>query len=1008
MAGEELPAVGESIGGYRLDRLIATGGMGAVFAATHARLGRKAAVKVLDRQLASDREYVSRFLHEARIANDIRHPNIVDIYDFVETGGDIALVMELLEGPTLHEALRQVKRFSAIQTLNIALQLADAVAAVHRAGVVHRDLKPENLVIIEPIESEFWEIPSFKILDFGIAKQRNAAVDHHTLQGALMGTPSYMAPEQVAGEPVSAATDVYAIGELMFEMASGRRLFDGESVLVLTQKLKNQLPRFDIPRDVYWGDRIVTFVRACVSPAPADRPDVSQLKRDLSELLEEVDESDGAATVLAMEAIKLEDHKPQALPGSDPMSTQMFFDRIVEDFQPPALPPPPKLEPISVVKAMPPVIVGTPVMRAPSMIRAPERAPSWSAPRPPARRPAPRRFLWLLMAPALVVIVWVAVPGAHDRARAGFDALVGATPNPVRRHLAAWKEIHGDVGGTAAGHLAAAVAAHVQDSWPKYEEAEAEIQRALILEPEDAEAIAFYAENELAWKRWLLFGADAEEVMRFLEYAETADPASPGALRARARRAEVLGETARCRELLRGARRNRSDPLAQLLEGECTIDQDPATAESMIAQAAGAMEGLGRAVRTGARARAHTGRYAEALRSLDQRLAADPKNGPALVEAAMIEHAVGHHERELTRLRSATRADGDQLRAQLLLGRAQAELQKDSSAKSTLLSLATNESAPGRYRREAYASLARLEIDTGGPERAIELLDNAASLGADLEADRLRAEALLLEEKPAQVLALLGKPLATEEQVPLIALSAGAHLLNGRPDEAKHAFEEAVAVRPQDPRLFAELAGARALLDDFGAARTALDKILWLDPLEVTEDDRAPRLPRAVADLMAVQLAKMRDASGDPACVDAVTALLRFYFGDPAGAVVAARRSVDGKNSPRIAAVLEGHLIMDADLKRAQDLAALLEKEAPSAAAQLFLARFDASRRKDTAAGAYAQALSINSDLPLAKIERTALELRRKRKSTLEELYGLHVDYAHLGKLRRLLFEAGE
>src|SRR5688572_30331263 len=135
MAGEEVPAVGETVGGYRLDRLIATGGMGAVFAATHGKLGKRAAIKILDHQFVKDREYVSRFFHEARIANEIRHPNIIEIYDFVDDGRRIALVMELLEGPTLYAALIQQRRFTVVQSLNITLQLLDALAALHRAGV---------------------------------------------------------------------------------------------------------------------------------------------------------------------------------------------------------------------------------------------------------------------------------------------------------------------------------------------------------------------------------------------------------------------------------------------------------------------------------------------------------------------------------------------------------------------------------------------------------------------------------------------------------------------------------------------------------------------------------------------------------------------------------------------------------------------------------------------------------------------------------------------------------
>jgi serine/threonine protein kinase/tetratricopeptide (TPR) repeat protein len=1061
MAGEQVPAVGETIGGYRLDRLIASGGMGFVFAATHARLGRRAAIKILDQAYAADREYVSRFIHEARIANEIHHPNIVDVYDFVESNSRVALVMELLEGPTLHRALLQLGRLTVVQALNITMQLIDALATVHRAGVIHRDLKPANLLITEPLSSEFWDAPSFKILDFGIAKQSNASVQHRTVQGALLGTPAYMAPEQVANEPVTGATDLYAIGEILYEMVTGKRLFDGDNILILTRKLKNQLPDFDVPADVPCGDQIALLARACVAQVPADRPSVDDLRTAVASLLEEADseggtemekrlpkpqvfakhdsfDDEGMATVLALKAPTAAD-LGAAVPDEDldpPMNTQMFFNRILEDIDEVSQPEPPP-EPIKMLEELPKlklstdpdtmaprpnsgnVVVGRPISDSASLMRAASIAqnkiaqlsvPSLpAAPAVPTKKP--NRFLWLLMAPAMVGIVMVAIPSAGEWARSTFEKLMGSTPNPVRSHLAAWKEARGDVTGTAEQHLAAAIAAHAADSWPKYAEAEAEIERAMILEPQNLDAIAFYAENMFAWKQRALAAETLDRMARFLEFVRSIDPQHAGALRADARRAEVMGEIGKCRELAKQVIETKpTDGIAAMLEAECTIATDPAHAQAAIWRASEKMKSFDRSIRIGARAKARNGRYTEAIADLERRLAADPKNGPSLLEAAQIDHAIGLHDRELLRLRLATRAEGDQTLAEVLLGKVQVELHKESSARSTLNSALSRPEATAAHKRDARLTLARLELDAGAPDKAIEQLNHAAPPGSDPEVERNKLEALLALGKGAEVLAQIGPPKMVEAELPSLMLTGGAHVVNGRPDEAKHIFEGAVALRPQDPRLFVNLAATRVLLDDFTAARTALDKLSWIDPLEVFEDDRAPALPHAVSRALIDRLQKMHDASGDPAAVDATMALLHFYLGERDKAQAMAKRSSEGKQPPKIALVLEGHLVMDADVARAQALAALLAKESPTAAGLLFVARLERAKKKDTAPATYAKALALNSDLPLAKIERAALRLDDKKKSAeaLEELLALHIAHAHLGELRRVLYAATE
>lgn len=279
--------LGEVIGAYRLERVIGQGGMGCVYAAVHSRLGRRAAVKVLSGALAADSSYVSRFFHEAKIVNDIQHPNIIDIIDFIEQKEPlrVAYVMELLSGPSLGASLK-VRRLSWVQAANIGLQLAGALEAVHNVGVVHRDLKPDNIIIITPLAMDLSLRPSIKVLDFGIAKSSDPDLDHHTAPGAMIGTPMYMAPEQVIGAAVSPATDVYAFGEILYEMLAGKRLFSGDVPTVLAMKMRHEIPEARLAEETPGRERLEALIRGCVAAKPSDRPSLAAAVGILLELLQ--------------------------------------------------------------------------------------------------------------------------------------------------------------------------------------------------------------------------------------------------------------------------------------------------------------------------------------------------------------------------------------------------------------------------------------------------------------------------------------------------------------------------------------------------------------------------------------------------------------------------------------------------------------------------------------------------------------------------------------------------
>jgi serine/threonine-protein kinase len=218
--------VGTRLHNHDVVALIGEGGMGAVYEARHVILNRRAALKLLHEPLARDAEQVRRFLNEARAANAIRHPNIIEVLDagVLEGSGAPYLLLEYLEGESLAARLRREGRLPAAEAIEIAIQVASALQAAHEQGIIHRDLKPENLFLVKPA-SPGAGIKA-KVLDFGIAKLRadvaGAAVQVNTQAGALMGTPRYMSPEQCRNvTSVDRRTDVYALGVVLYEMVCG-------------------------------------------------------------------------------------------------------------------------------------------------------------------------------------------------------------------------------------------------------------------------------------------------------------------------------------------------------------------------------------------------------------------------------------------------------------------------------------------------------------------------------------------------------------------------------------------------------------------------------------------------------------------------------------------------------------------------------------------------------------------------------------------------------------------
>jgi serine/threonine-protein kinase len=222
--------IGQKINNYEIKSRLGEGGMGAVYLAEHPYIRRKAAVKVLRRSLAEDATLVERFMNEARAANAVNHPNIIDIMDVGTLPDGVPyLLMEYLDGETLAARLERTGRLALGEAIAIVRQTASALAAAHAVNVVHRDLKPDNLYLVRS-----GTIPGevrVKVLDFGIAKLRgDLAGASQTSSGVLMGTPLYMSPEQCRGvaSQIDRRTDIYALGVILYEMLCGRPPFQSE------------------------------------------------------------------------------------------------------------------------------------------------------------------------------------------------------------------------------------------------------------------------------------------------------------------------------------------------------------------------------------------------------------------------------------------------------------------------------------------------------------------------------------------------------------------------------------------------------------------------------------------------------------------------------------------------------------------------------------------------------------------------------------------------------------
>jgi Tol biopolymer transport system component/predicted Ser/Thr protein kinase len=275
--------VGTTLGHYRIVRLLGRGGMGDVYAAEDARLNRLVALKILSQITPDDTERLERFRREAQAIAALKHPNVVTIYSVEEVDSAPFLTMELVEGKSLAE-LMMPHGMKLGQVLDLASQLADAIAAAHQHGIVHRDLKPSNVMVGDD--------GRLKVLDFGIAKLKQKTRNggdfttyELTAEHAVIGTASYMSPEQAEGRPVDHRADIFSFGIVLYEMATGTRPFKGESTTSILSAILKDVPAPAASLNPGVPGELDRVIRRCLAKDPAHRyQDAIDLRNDLKDL----------------------------------------------------------------------------------------------------------------------------------------------------------------------------------------------------------------------------------------------------------------------------------------------------------------------------------------------------------------------------------------------------------------------------------------------------------------------------------------------------------------------------------------------------------------------------------------------------------------------------------------------------------------------------------------------------------------------------------------------------
>src|ERR1700674_3972927 len=261
---------GRQLGSYKIVSMLGAGGMGEVYKAHDTNLGRDVALKVLPRDMARDPERLVRFRREARTVAALNHPHIVTLHSVEEVDGVHFLTMELLEGRSLDQLILEGD-LPVARILDIAIAIAEALTAAHEKSIVHRYLKPANVMLTDE--------GRIKVLDFGLAKEIREANPNdatltsaeYTKMGVIVGTPAYMSPEQVAGRTIDHRTDIFSLGAMLYELATGQRPFQGQSSAELASAILRDTPRPVRQLRAELPEQLECVIQRCLEKSAADR-----------------------------------------------------------------------------------------------------------------------------------------------------------------------------------------------------------------------------------------------------------------------------------------------------------------------------------------------------------------------------------------------------------------------------------------------------------------------------------------------------------------------------------------------------------------------------------------------------------------------------------------------------------------------------------------------------------------------------------------------------------------
>ncbi len=481
--------VGETLASkYKLEALLGSGGMGHVYRAVNQLVGRPVAIKLLKAEHAENPAIRERFLREARTANLVRHPHVVDIVDIDQDAKGVPfIVQELLEGEDLGRFVaRKGGKLPLATVLDILLPVIDAVAEAHVRGVVHRDIKPENVFLAKSAHSGS---PIPKLLDFGISKVAASSDVRSTEAGVMMGTPAYMPPEQVQGaRDADARSDIWALGVMMFELIAGRLPFDvaDAPALFVAIATRDAPSLLDVRAEV--TPNMSRIVARCLRRRPDDRyPSAAELARDLRHIIDgdEVEPTGQRSLPPSAMAVLVDTKIPPAplaptIPGDAPsggeppkaVSSKVVAKPIPEA---PDLPPPPSLplplpKPSSSSKQAAAAPAKPPPPTSSSPARAAAAAPPANTPRakPAQETPRANRLASNAALPGVVLAPGTAIAPSSPT-RSGAHSAWGIGPSLEKKHRADMTAVYGIA---VVGIVAIAIMgvlmqlAHRVEGWP--------------------------------------------------------------------------------------------------------------------------------------------------------------------------------------------------------------------------------------------------------------------------------------------------------------------------------------------------------------------------------------------------------------------------------------------------------------------------------------------------------------------------------------------------------------